>query len=209
MPETRTVYLQFKKLPQKAYYEYYFFYKAHRLEIAQLDFAEYIEIKHDFIKALYFMDEYTSLHKEADLLLEEILNHEKFEESIRFFYLETIFWKAKAYLNSNQNKKAILIYKELVKLVPEDKKYRRTLFSLLFQQNYLKEKKGLAVVVLLLLGALFFNAILIFYIIPFYTEFRTYFEIIRNSFFGIGFLLFLFLQTRHIWNAFKEIKAPK
>lgn len=209
MEETKTIYVQFKKLPQKAYYDYYFFYKTHRLEIAQLEFPEYIEIKYDYIKALYFMDEYSSLHKEADLLLEEILNYEKFDDSIRYFYLETIYWKAKAYLNSNQNKKAIVTYKELVKLVPEHKKYRRTLFSLLFQQNYLKGKKGLAVVILFLLGALLFNAVLIFYIIPFYPEFRSNFEIIRNGFFGIGFLLFLVLQTRHIWNAFKEVKAPK
>lgn len=171
-----------------------------------MDFIEYIEIKYNYIKALYFIDEYTTMHRESDLMLEEILNYLKFDETLKGFYLQTILWKAKAYQNNNERKKAILAYKELSKLAPETKTYRRTLFSLLYQENYIRERKILAWVVLFLLVSLIINALLIFFINPFYQDFREPLEMCRNGLFAIGFLLFLTLQVRHVWTAFKELE---
>ncbi|MBK8954231.1 MAG: hypothetical protein IPM34_01560 [Saprospiraceae bacterium] len=206
MKKTEVLYSKYKKLPRNAYHEFCYFYKTNKSTIEQMEFGEYIEIRYDYIRALFYTDEYPSLHKEADRYLVEILNDQHFDEQSRGFYINTILLKAKAFLNHNQPAKAIGAYKELVKLAPHNRIFKRTLFGLCYQRHYLQGKKALAVVILMVLVSLFCNALLIFFVQPFYPDSGLLLEGIRNSTFIIGSLLFLACHTTYLCRAIREIR---
>lgn len=205
--ETKVLVLeQFRQWPERAYTAYCFFYKAHQQEILQLPFDDYMEMQYYFLRALYETGDFTILHREASIFLEELIQHQEFTKEHKSVYCKTIELIALAEQNCMQQNRAIELNKSLVKMGNAPKRIQKRLFWLLFQRNCSQGKTGMAMVMIFLLLSLVVNALIVFCIGPFFGERLIGAEMIRNTIFGLGILNFLLLQSLYARRAYLEIK---
>lgn len=196
---------EFRSWPEHAHDAFCFFYKAYRSQLKYLDFEDYVDIRYHYLKALFETNEYKSLHKEADEFLEELLNHQHFNEAHQEKYRNTIALKAQAALNAGQHDQAVVLYQVLYRMAEVPQAYEKRLFWLLFQRHSSKGKKMIGWVMVLLLGSLIINALIVFFINPFYQEHLPVAERIRNTIFVLGVLNFLILQGLYAGRAYREL----
>ena len=127
---TGTVFKRFKQIPLNSHRDFYTFYKAYTPEICLLDFEEYVEIKFNFILALFHLDKYAEFYFCADDMMSELLNSPSFDIRSRVVYEQILWYKAEAFRNQRKTKNAQYLYCELLKMNPVNKKYKYILRNL-------------------------------------------------------------------------------
>jgi len=188
------VFKRFRNIPEKAFYDFYFFYEHYFDQIAKLDFDEYIEIKFNYIEALYKLDKYSLFYIQADLFLSELINHQQFNERQQVIFEKVLFYKAEANINENKIEAACTIYAELAKWKTGNKEYRKKLFSHLFQTAQMNQKDKIAIVVVFLLASLLLSGMSVFIINPFFPEQQEIMILFRNLMFAGSIGSFIGLQ---------------
>jgi len=204
--ETSKIFTRFKKIPDKAFHDFYFFYQFYLPQITALEFEEYIEIKFNYIQALFFLDKYHQFYIQAEDLLAELLNYHTFEERPKKIYEKILYYKAEALRNESNLKASQKTYTELFKINPGNKIYQRKLFYLLFQNEQVRNRKNVALVVLLILMSLICTAASVFVVQPFFEEWSKLIIQSRNVFFASGILGFLILQALHFLSAIQALR---
>ncbi len=202
--KTRVV-SQFKNIPERAFYDVFYFYHIHAEHIHQLDFEDFLEIKYSYLVSLYHLDKYNQLHKHADELLYLLLNVVQFDEGRKSYYKDILDLKAKAYANEHKLEQAIGVYKSLFVLDPQRKGLFRTFFFLLFQKEYYTHRNRLGFVVLLLIATLLSNAILMFVLDPFYPELSNTGILMRNILCLASFGSFGLIQALNTYKAYDAL----
>lgn len=188
------VFSRFKNIPENAFYDFYFFYQQYFDQIVKLDFEEYIEIKFNYIEALYKLDKYNLFYLQADLFISELINHHFFNERQQELFEKVLYYKAEAYKNENKIDAACGIYAELVKWKTGNKEYRKKLFFHLFQKVQMNQKDKIAIVIGLLLASLVLSGMNLFIINPFYPEQMQITILLRNLAFVGSVVSFIGLQ---------------
>jgi hypothetical protein len=192
--QSSKIFTRFKKIPDKAYHDFYYFYQFYLPQISTLGYDEYIEIKFNYIKALFHLDKYHQFYQYSDELISEVLNHQTFEAKFRSIYEQVLFYKAEAFYNENKRQAAQAIYVDLMRLNADNKIYKRKLFYLLFQNEQIRNRKNVAIVVLFILLSLFCTGISIFVVQPFFAQWVSLIELSRNILFACGILGFIIIQ---------------
>jgi tetratricopeptide (TPR) repeat protein len=207
--QTSKIFTRFKKIPDKAFHDYYFFYQFYLPQINALEFEEYIEIKFNYIQALFHLDKYQQFYKKSDELITELLNYQNFEYRCKIIYEQVLTYKAEALCNENKLNTAQALYGELMRLNPSNKIYKRKLFYLLFQNEQIKNRKYVAIVVLFILLSLICTGISIFVIQPFFVEWSEVILISRDLFFASGIIGYLVLQGVQVRAAIIKIQKTE
>lgn len=195
------VFSRFKNIPERAFYDFYFFYQHYFDQIVKLEYDEYIEIKFNYIEALYKLDKYSLFYSQADAFISELINHQFFNERQQLIFEKVLFYKAEAYKNENKIEEACKIYAELVKWKANNKEYSRKLFSNLFQAAQINQQDKIAFVVVFLLASLVLTGISIFIINPFYPQHKETLISFRNLAFAGGIISFVGLQLMYFRKA--------
>lgn len=195
------VFSRFKNIPERAFYDFYFFYQHYFDQIEKLEYDEYIEIKFNYIEALYKLDKYSLFYSQVDAFISELINHQLFNERQRAIFEKVLYYKGEAYKNENKIEEACKIYAELVKWKPANKEYSRKLFSNLFQTAQINQQDKIAFVVVLLLASLVITGISLFIINPFYPQFSETIISFRNLVFAGGIISFVGLQLMYFRKA--------
>lgn len=206
---TSKIFTQFKKIPDKAFHDFYFFYQFYYPQITNLEYSEYIEIKFNYIKALFYLDKYKVFYKQSEELLSEILNDPDFDENSRIIYEDILSFRASAFQNENKLALAKNLYIELIKLNKNNKKYKRKLFFLLFQEKQVKNLKYIAVIIFFILMSLFCNFLSIVIIKPFFSDWAALLIVFRNTLFIFGATGFLLVQGSQFKTAIDGIRKAK
>ncbi|MFZ1255768.1 MAG: hypothetical protein WAR77_05415 [Saprospiraceae bacterium] len=204
---TSALFSRFRKIPENAYYDYYYFYEYYFDQISQLDYEEYIEIKLNFIEALFNLDKYNILYKQIDLFVAELLNGQNFNDRQRFIYNQILIFKAEALKNENKYKASLKIYIELYKINPEVKTYRKKVFLMVLQEEQLFHKNNYRYIIGLLLLTLFLTAVSMVVLVPVNSKFEDLILYIRNGLFIISILGFMGLQLNHYQKTINRIKS--
>jgi len=195
------VFSRFKNIPERAFYDFYYFYQHHFDQIVKLEYDEYIEIKFNYIEALYKLDKYSLFYTQSDAFLSELINHQLFNERQQAIFEKILYYKAEAYKNENKIEEACKIYAELVKWKSGNKEYSRKLFSNLFQTAQINQQDKIAYVVVFLLSSLVITGVSVFIINPFYPQFKEMMNAFRNLAFAGGILSFIGLQLMYFRKA--------
>lgn len=207
--QTSKIFTRFKKIPDKAFNDFYYFYQFYLPQICTLEFEEYIEIKFNYTQALFHLDKYHQFYKHSDELISELLNYHNFEDRSRKIYEQVLYYKAEALRNENKLHAAQLIYIELMKIDPANKIYKRKLFYILFQNEQVKNRKNVALVVLMILMSLLSTCLSIFIVQPFFAEWSEFILNSRNVFFSCGIIGFGILQGIQLNSALKAIQKAR
>ncbi len=202
-----TVYQRFKQIPLNAYSDYYAFYRVYYSNIAWLPWNEYLEIKFKYIVSLYYLDKYQRFYHYADQLIEELLNGTDFDSFCKNLYTDILWYKAEAFRNERKLKDAQDVYAELLKMYPENKRYKQRLFYIFIQNEQVKNHKKIAYVVFLIILSLVCSTLALFVVKPFFAESLTIIHICRNVFFLGGLSYFIILQSIQIKEAMRKIRA--
>lgn len=200
-----SVFSRFKKIPEQAFYDFYFFYEHYFNQIKQLEFEEYIEIKFNYIQALYKLDKYSLFYFQADEFIKELINQPIFNQRQQYIFEQILFYKAEAYKNENKNGAAIQVFAELVKWKPHNKHYKKKLFIRLFQAAQMNQKQKIALVVIFLFASLILNGICVFILSPFYPQQVELIELVRDLCFAGSILSFIGLQLFYFYEAKRQM----
>ncbi len=204
--QTSTIFNRFKNIPDNAFHDFYFFYQFYLSQISTLEFEEYVEIKFNYIQALFYLDKYKLFYKNADEIICELLNAQSFDNRSRKIYEQVLAFKAEAFRNDNKMQSAKLLYSQLLKLNPENKLYKRKLFFILYQNEQIKNRKNFGGIVLLIMLSLLCTVLSVFIIQPFFTDWSNLILNSRNVFFICGISGFFILQGIQVRTAMSAVQ---
>jgi hypothetical protein len=204
--QTSTTFNRFKKIPDKAFHDIYFFYQYYSQQISALEFDEYVEIKYNFIQALFHLDKYHLFYKHSNELISELLNYHCFEVKHRIIYEQVLNYKAEALRNESKLKASQSLYSELMRLNSENKLYKRKYFYLQFQSEQIRNRKNIALIVFFIIVSLTCTYASVFIFQPFLPEWAPYVNFSRNTFFILGIAGFIVLQCVQMYSAMQAVK---
>ncbi len=207
--QTSTTFNRFKKIPDKAFHDIYFFYQFYTQQISSLEFDEYLEIKFNYIQALFHLDKYHLFYKHSNELISELLNYQCFDDKHRKIYEQVLKYKAEALRNESKMKAAQYLYSELMRLNPENKIYRRKYFYLQFQNEQIRNRKNIALIVFFIIVSLVCTYASVFIFQPFLPAWAPYVIYSRNIFFILGIAGFLVLQGIQLNSAMQAVKRAE
>ncbi|HEX5625739.1 MAG TPA: hypothetical protein VFX48_06975 [Saprospiraceae bacterium] len=203
--DNSTVFFSFKKIPDKAFHDYYYFYQYYFEQISNLNFEEYMEIKFNYIRALYHLDKYSLFYRQADELLLELLNAPYFESHHRACMEQILALKAAAYRNENKMESAIQLYEEVYKMNPRQKAIRKKFRYLLFQREQFRNQNQFAVLVVVLVLSLLVTGLQLFVADPFFPIWSEPIRYFRNVLFLGAIAGFAAMQYRHWYRANRHL----
>lgn len=151
MSNNTEILIKFNSIPKKDYGEQISYYIGKYHQIRLLPFDQYIQIKFGYLIAIYHQNESEMFQMISDEMISEIINHDDYNNYLKYIYKEIIHLKSKQFIESNNLEKSEHLLRELIKMYPTNMAYRKALEKIFFKKNQTKEKKYFALVVALLL----------------------------------------------------------
>jgi hypothetical protein len=187
---TSALYRGFQNLDREAFRAMVHYYEKYENEIAQLDFYEYFDILLQYTTALLESEEY---HKHL-MMAEEVINTSMSQNVVTHngedVLLLMLQQKATSYHRLSENKKAVYILSESLKINPFSDETFALMRKCLWSDfpSYIQRAKAITVVSCL--SSAIIIAIETIVVRSFYPEYASIFEKTRNSLFlfGIGTL---------------------
>lgn len=210
------IYLEFKEIEQNEFRNIVRFFESHNSEIAQLEFNEYFELLLTYADALFEIGTYHSYLSVADQAIGITIEH-----NIKYYHGEDIFFnllfkKAAAHYNLLEYDKSEHILRELVKMNPGNEMTVRFLKKSIRQNKpgFLKSTRAISVFLFLLTAGII--AIELCLVRPFFAEYISVIELVRNIVFGAGWTILIVGDLFYRWlvnnkvNKFiREVKQRK
>ena len=194
------IYSDYKEISELAFQEKVSFYERNKPLIKGLEFDKYFELKLDYSEALFNTGLYYKYIGVSEEIIGESIQYNISDFGGNDIYKECLFKKAAAHHNIYELDKAEHIAKELIKMNPKDRTYRRFLFRCLNKQKTKVNRTTRAISVVFFLSAALVSAIEILLINNFFPEISFISSLMRNSIFITGLFVFAFGE---IWNIIK------
>lgn len=183
------IYKEFKAIAANEHLSIVRFYESYEADIPQLNFSEYFELLISYSDSLFEIGAYQSHVRVVDKAIQaSILNNIKFYNG-QDIYTELLFKKASSCYNLMDYTQAEHILRELIKITPYNEMAHRFLRKCLQrkQPEYLKNAKGLAILLLLLTALII--AVELLFIRTLLNDYTSIFEMVRNTTFVVSILL--------------------
>ena len=187
-----TAYYNYWSIEKTSFRERVRYYERHLKEIHSLPVEEYIEIKSDYLFALFELGKHAKFLSQVDEMIEMVIMENVFQIDQRNVYEDLLFNKAACKFNLKQFDDAIYICKELLKINP-----RHLLAKKLYQKS-LKEKGidwyeiNKAIAIVFLLSAISVIMVELLVVDPFYDMYSHHVSFFRKGLLvsSVGLLLF-------------------
>ncbi len=191
------IYKEFKAIDAAEHLSIVRFYESYESDIPQLNFSEYFELLISYSSALFEIGAYQSHVKIVDTAIQlSIINNIKFYNG-QDIYTDLLFKKAASCYHLMDYDQAEHILRELVKIMPYNDMVQRFLKKCLLRKRpeYLKNARGLAILMLLVTALLIVIELL--FVRTLMKDYTAFFEIIRNTTFGLSILLIFGSELMH------------
>lgn len=202
------VYYQYLAIEEKAYHEKIKFIKANQGVITKLEGELMVEIMTNYALALNEVNNNLPAIKLCDELIAYVIDKNIYSVEGKNIFHELLALKAVCLYKEKEAQKAEHVFKELIKMNPERTDYRIWLNRVLALKNRNEEQKIRAFCILLFLSAGAIIGIELFIVRPFYPEFTSFIEWIRNTCFISGCVLYLgynYLKKYRVQKAISKI----
>ena len=118
MSGQESIYVKFFRIDRSSYHEKVRYFELHRGEINTLTFEEIVEIKSDYLFALFEIGKYAKYLSEVDEMIETVIMENIYDVNGRNIYEDLLFCKAACYYNLDRIKESVHISCELIKINP-------------------------------------------------------------------------------------------
>jgi tetratricopeptide (TPR) repeat protein len=184
------LYQEFKALEKASYREVIQYFEANVYKFQSLEVLQYAEILHAYSLSLFEMGLYHRYLAVVDELLELSISQNIIELDHEDVFGSSLFRKAASFYNLGERVKAEAIILELLRIYPMNEDARHFYRRLQMGKKQYSGFTRAATVVLLLSSALFITAELLIFR-PFFKDWVSGVEVIRNVLFASGLGLYL------------------
>lgn len=197
---------QFRILDERKPRDIVRFYKDQEKHLQDLEFRQQNYVLTVYVNALFKLGHYQSFLKLADRILElSIIENVRFIQGEDVFR-KTLFQKGYAYFYLHDYLSASYIAKELIKMYPHHRSYKRLLQRCMIRKRppYVRRLLGIGV------GLYFFSVILVIIeqlvISNFYESAMDEASLFRMGIFGLGLGAFVIGEGLHHWQIGRFIR---
>ncbi|NNF34931.1 MAG: tetratricopeptide repeat protein [Saprospiraceae bacterium] len=187
-----SAYYQYSSIEKTSFRERVRYFESHIDEINGLPFDEYVEVKSDYVFALFELGKYHKFLRYVDGMIETVIIENIFTVDGRNVYEDLLFNKAACHYNLKQYDGAIYICKELIKINPTHKLAQKLFRKSLKEKgiNWYEINKAIAVV--FLLSAISVVMVELLVVDPFYEMYSHHVKFFRKLLLtaSVGLLLF-------------------
>ncbi len=170
-----------------------------------IDYFEMLELKVEYIFALFELGRYEKYLQLVDDCIEEVVYQNFYTINDRDVFQLMIFKKANCFLNLERYDEALVIYKQLCNIDSNNKDYKSAFGLANRRINASKIHRVNIYIMLFFLGGLMLKFLDIFIIDPFYIQYHDVFVILSDGLAIIGFILLIYQYAKY----FKEKYAYK
>lgn len=199
------VFRDFKMLDKRNYHSIVRFCEEHRKAIEALNFDEYFILELNFVNALFETESYKKHIQVANNVIEQSILHNVQYWQGEDIYLKTLHQKALAHYHLQEFRPTLHIVKELIKLKPNDKEYRRLFKRCVALDGavFLKKIRAIGVLLFLLAASLFIINILV--IESFYSSKSDLFSLLSITIIGFGAILLGSSVSIHRYKTYRQV----
>ncbi len=187
-----SAYYQYFSIEKKSFRERVRFYEGHIEEINGLSLDEYVEVKSDYVFALFELGKYHKFLIHVDEMIETVIMENIFLVDGRNVYEELLFNKAACKYNLKRYDEAIYICKELIKINPSHKLVQKLFRKSLKEKGISWYEINKAIAVVFLLSAISVIMVELLIVDPFYDTYSHHVKFFRKLLLtaSVGLLLF-------------------
>ena len=187
-----SAYYHYFSIEKTSFRERVRYYESHLKEINSLPLEEYVELKSDYVFALFELGKYHKFLIHVDEMVETVIMENIYLVDGRNVYEDLLFNKAACKYNLKQYDQAIYICKELIKINPSHKLAQRLYRKSLKEKgiNWYEINKAIAIV--FLLSAISVVMVELLVVDPFYETYSHHVKFFRKALLtaSVGLLLF-------------------
>lgn len=187
-----STYYQYSAIEKTSFRERVRYYESHLEEINSLPFEEHIEVKTDYLFALFELGKYHKFLQHVDKMIEAVIMENIFTIDGRNVYDRLLFNKAACKFNLKQYDEAIYICKELIKINPSQKLVQKLYRKSLKEKGIHWYEINKAIAIVFLLSAISVIMVELLVVDPFYEMYSHRVIIFRKLLLAasVGLLLF-------------------
>jgi tetratricopeptide (TPR) repeat protein len=187
-----SAYYQYSAIEKNSYRERVRYYESHLKEINVLPFEEFVEVKSDYVFALFELGKYHKFLQHVDEMIETVIIENIFTIDGRNVYEDLLFNKAACKYNLKLYDDAIYICKELIKINPAHKLAQKLYRKSLKEKGISWYEINKAVAIVFLLSAISVIMVELLVVDPFYEMYSHHVKFFRKGLLtaSLGLLLF-------------------
>jgi tetratricopeptide (TPR) repeat protein len=181
------------------------YYEQHENAIRSFEFDAWFDCTLVYHQALYDAGQYGKHLVMCDYLAGVIMEHNLIYWGGEDWYVKILQQKAKTLVHLGEYQKAGHIFRELIKMDPDDKGSQQLLMQCLLniRPQGLLRARALLVVLVLVVTALIATELFVLPLFPGYTKF---FQWTHNGLLAFGVVVLLIAETRHYWRCLRAVR---
>lgn len=177
------IYREFKAIHPESFREIIRFYEENERSVLKLDFEEYFDLLVAYVNALFVIGKYRQHLVLVDIVIENTIQRNIFSYNGQDLFFDMLTCKGLSHLHTHEYAKAEGIFKQLIKIKPEEEDTVKYLEKSIRAAGASIQHWSRAVGIGLLFLAAFLIGVEILLIRPFYEMYIWYFELGRTLLF--------------------------
>lgn len=200
------IYQDFKEIDANEHRSMIRFFEDNQKDIKNLEMAEYFELHCQYLISLHETGSYEKYLNNADQAIESCIIHNLQFPNEKNIYRKLLFKKAASYFSLMEYKKAEHIWKELIKMNPNDEESIKSLKRSLWKQKpgYVKKTRAVSILMFMLSALIIAGELII--IKSFFPSLEADIQMIRSLIFFSGLSLLLLGDLIHHGSVNNKVK---